>query len=105
MNFPHTCLIEPYVSNDGFSSTYGTPVTSECFYKESLSINDDSSLRLTSAWIALPEGTVIAHNSRITITGGAQPHIRKIVTINRLSDNEVEYIKVILGENSEQAGA
>jgi len=97
-------LIEQYVSNDGFSSTYGTPFTSECFYKEAMEQNDSSSIRIVSAWIAFPEGTQIHMNSRITLADGERPPIRKIVSVNRPSDDEVEYIKVILGENSEKGG-
>lgn len=97
MDFPDSCLIEPFFSNDGFDSSYGTAITSECFYSEIAEINDGGSFLVVSAWLGLPPETTIAPNSRVTLKDGTQPPIATIRNIRRLSDNEVEYIRVTLG--------
>jgi len=104
MDFPFSCTIEPVSSNDGFDITFGTPVISECYYKEVADIDDEGSNSITSAWVGLPPNASISPNSRITLQDGTQPPIKKITKVRRLSDNEIEYIRVILGVLSERGG-
>jgi len=104
MDFPDSCTIAPFVSDDGFDSSYGVPVPSECYYNEGKEINNEGSNQIISAWIGFPPETTIADNSRITLEDGSQPPIVKIRHVKRLSDNEVDYIRVLLGVSGEKGG-
>ncbi|MDD4588863.1 MAG: hypothetical protein PHG06_00340 [Parabacteroides sp.] len=104
MNFPDSCSIEPAISNDGYDPTYGTAITSECRYTEASENTTGGSGLVFSAWLGLPPGTTITPASRITLTDGSKPPIVKIRDVKRLSDNEIEYIRVTLGISSERGG-
>lgn len=104
MDFPFTCAIEPFLSTDGYDLTYGTSISTECNYFETEDTDDEGSNANVSAWLALPPETTISQNSRVTLPDGTQPPIKKISKIRRLSDNEIEYIRVILGVLSERGG-
>lgn len=104
MDFPDSCSIESITSSDGFDSTYGTPSPSECYYDCVSELDDEGSNLIVSAWLALPPGTTIYPNSRITLSDGTTPPIKKITEVRRLSDNDVEYIRVILGIKNERGG-
>lgn len=104
MDFPDSCSIEPFVSSDGYDPTYGTAINSECRYTEALENTTGGSGLVFSAWLGLPPGTTITPASRITLTDGSKPPIVKIREVKRLSDNEIEYIRVTLGISSERGG-
>lgn len=104
MEFPYSCTIAPYVSNDGFDSTYGTAVSSECNYFETEEVDDEGSNATISAWMALPPSTSVSKNSQITLSDGTRPPVKKVTSIRRSSDNEVEYVRVILGVLAERGG-
>lgn len=99
MDFPFSCTIEPPLTeNEYHSVSYGTPVTSECNYKEVLEFDFSKNIEVRSAWLALPPGTNIQPISRVTLDNGntynAAPNVQNV---KRLSDNEIEFVRVLLG--------
>ena len=99
MDFPFSCTIEPPLTeNEYHSVSYGTPVTSECNYKEMLEFDYSKNIEIKSAWLALPPESSILSKSKVTLDSGnvytSSSNIKKVV---RSSDNEVDYIRVILG--------
>ncbi|MFA6727354.1 MAG: hypothetical protein WCS17_03935 [Prevotella sp.] len=99
MDFPFSCTIEPAsTENEYHNVSYGTPVTSECNYKDITELDPEKNIEVESSWFALPPETIIKPDSRVTLDNGKQyiasSFIRKV---RRLSDNEIDYIRVILG--------
>jgi hypothetical protein len=98
MDFPDTCVIEPFESKDSFHLvTYGTPVTVRCFYEELSERSQDHSKILISGWLALPVGTAVTEKSRITLPDGSQPLIMSIRLVREIENFGSDYIRVILG--------
>lgn len=98
MDFPFSCTIEPPgLENVYHSMNYGTPVTVECNYKDMME-TDLKNQVIESAWLALPPGTAINRKSRVTLESGKQyTEASNIKQVRRSSDNEIEFIRVILG--------
>lgn len=99
MDFPNSCTIEPPSSeNEYHSMCYGTPITVECRYKDILEVDSTKNTEIESAWLALPPGTPIKPKSRVTLDNGNQYTASSgIRDVRRLSDGEIEYVRVILG--------
>jgi hypothetical protein len=104
MDFPDICTISPYVSEDGHQTpTYGTSFQTICKYEEVQEVNQEKGIDITSGWLALPPETTINKNKKdkITLEDGEEPQIKKIRRIRSPASNDVEYIRVILGTESE----
>jgi hypothetical protein len=96
MEFPHSCLIAHKTGEDSWHKiTYGTPVSSDCYYEEVKEVKGNETV--VSAYVALPPDTEIYPTSKITLPDGEHPKITVLKPIERLSDHEVEFIRVILG--------
>lgn len=99
MDFPHSCTIAPPTTEDEYHNvSYGTPVTVECRYKDNMEFDLSKNIEVESAWLGLPPGTVIKQKSKVVLDNGkeyiASSSIREV---QRLSDGEIDYIRVILG--------
>lgn len=99
MDFPFSCTIEPAsTENEYHNISYGTLVTSECNYKDITELDPEKNIEVESSWLALPPETIIKYDSRVTLDNGKRyTSLSYIREVRRTSDNEVEYIKVILG--------
>jgi hypothetical protein len=102
MDFPDICTISPYVSEDGHQNpTYGTDFQIICKYEELQEKDSEKGIIITSGWLALPSETSIHMKDKVTLEDNSTPEIRKIRRIKSPVSNDVEYIRVILGTESE----
>lgn len=98
MRLSKTCTIENKTSVDGHHSiTYGTAQTVACNYNIKHEIEPDGSVILAFGWAVLPAGTVIYHDSRITLDGYT-PQIILIKNIENYRTKAIEGIKLELGK-------
>lgn len=99
MDFPHSCTIaQPTTEDEYHNVSYGTPVTVECRYKEDMEFDLTKNIEVESAWLALPPGTTVVQKSKIVLDNGKQYIASSsILGVERLSDKEIDYIRVILG--------
>jgi len=94
-----TCTIETVSSQTGHhAGTYGPPLTVSCNYKLEHEVSEEGNIIVTSGWAVLPAGTVVTHNSRITV-GGFQPPIILIKNITNYRTDEIKGIKLELGKS------
>jgi hypothetical protein len=99
MDFPDICTISPFVSEDGYQvPTYGTGFMTICKYEELQEKDSTGSFIVSSGWLALPPETAIHLKDKITLEDGETPSIMKLRKIKSPVSNEVEYIRIILGE-------
>ncbi len=99
MDFPFSCTIEPPLTENEYHNVgYGTPVTSECNYKDIMEFDLEKNIEVEYSWLALPPESSIKQNSRVTLDNGKQytssSYIREV---RSPSNHEVEFIRVVLG--------
>jgi len=100
MKFVQSVTIEPLVSKDAYhNSTYGTSVSvkANIDYIIKNMIDSRGNEIITSAWVALPAGTAITYDSRITLPDGSKPYVGSICPAMNYRTKKVEYIEVYLG--------
>jgi hypothetical protein len=102
MDFPDICTISPFVSEDAHQNpTYGTGFMTICKYEELQEKDSEKGIIVTSGWLALPPETAIHMKDKITLEDNSTPEIKKIRLIRSPVSNDREYIRVILGTESE----
>jgi hypothetical protein len=55
---------------------------------------------IVSAYVALPADTIVFPSSQITLPDGEHPKITSLRKVERPSDHQTEFIRVILGNPS-----
>jgi hypothetical protein len=103
LDFPRTVTIAPYVSKDAHMAvTYGTPITyPACVeYITKYMINFRGASFITSSWVALPPGTPVTVQDKITLPDGSTPYIGSIAEAYDEEAHQVIYIEVYVGKTA-----
>jgi len=97
LKFVQSVSIAPFVSKDAYHKvTYGTAVTvkANVDYIIKNMIDSRGNEIVTSAWIALPAGTSLTYDSKITLPDGSTPYIGSIAPAVNFRTGNTEYIEV-----------
>jgi len=108
MDFPDTVQISKFSSEDVYGKrTYQTATTSKANVRSFIKNLKDfrGNELLSSAWVALPRGSSIAYNDKITLADGSTPYIGSIAERKSPVSHRIEYIEVYVGRAAPGEGS
>lgn len=100
LEYPRSVSIEPFVSENVYGArTFGTPVVSPACVEYTVKNVKDfrGNEYIADAWIALPPGTDIDYDYRVTLPNSSTPYIGSISYVYDEEAQEVEYVEVYVG--------